>query len=107
MKHTLFHPIATNKVREAEFGNAFFVFDDIKTEGNLYYEDKEYYIALEYYEQAYSCFKWLEFTDPKRRDAILKTLELKPILDSEVIKKEKDYHGDQCEIDTRIIINLL
>lgn len=51
LKHTLLHPEGINKVRAADFGNAFFVFDDIKTEGNLYYEDHEYYTALDFYEQ--------------------------------------------------------
>jgi len=51
LKHTLLHPEGINKVRAADFGNAFFVFDDIKTEGNLYYEDQEYYTALSFYEQ--------------------------------------------------------
>lgn len=51
LKHTLIHPNDINKVRNADFGNAFFVFDDIKTEGNLYYEDQEYYTALKFYEQ--------------------------------------------------------
>jgi hypothetical protein len=39
------------KIRNADFGNAFFIFDDLKQEANLYYEDKEYYTALEIYEQ--------------------------------------------------------
>lgn len=51
LKQTLLHPDGINKVRNADFGNAFFVFDDLKTEGNLYYEDQEYYTALEFYEQ--------------------------------------------------------
>jgi len=51
LKHTLTHHSDINKARNADFGNAFFVFDDIKTEGNLYYEDQEYYTALKYYEQ--------------------------------------------------------
>eukprot|EP01022_Parablepharisma_sp_SALTPOND_P001399 TRINITY_DN1062_c0_g1_i1.p1 TRINITY_DN1062_c0_g1~~TRINITY_DN1062_c0_g1_i1.p1 ORF type:complete len:613 (+),score=43.02 TRINITY_DN1062_c0_g1_i1:449-2287(+) len=51
LKHTLLHPDGLNKVRNADFGNAFFVFDDLKTEGNLYYEDQDYYSALEFYEQ--------------------------------------------------------
>lgn len=54
LKHTLLHPDGLNKVRSADFGNAFFVFDDLKTEGNLYYEDQEYYTALEFYEQVFS-----------------------------------------------------
>lgn len=101
LKHTLLHPDQINKVRNADFGNAFFVFDDIKTEGNLYYEDKEYYTALDYYEQAYSCFQWLEFVDPDKKDKILNKFDLSPIYDADIAKKEKDYKGDECEIDTR------
>ena len=51
--------------------------------------------------QAYSCFQWLEFADPARREGIFKTFDLKPIYDADVVRKEKDYKGDECEIDTR------
>jgi hypothetical protein len=100
LKHTLLHPEGINKVRNADFGNAFFVFDDIKTEGNLYYEDQEFYTALEFYEQAYSCFQWLEYTDPQRKEGVFKNFEMKTIYDTDVVRKEKDYKGDECEIDT-------
>jgi len=49
--HTLFHGSQADKIRQADFGNAFFIFDDLKQEGNLYYEDKNYYQAINLYEQ--------------------------------------------------------
>jgi len=39
----------------------------------------------------------------------LKNFELKPIYDKDIIRKEKDYKGDECEIDTRLaaVVNIL
>ena len=107
LKHTFMHPEGINKVRNADFGNAFFIFDDIKVEGNLYYEDKEYYTALDFYEQAYSCFQWLEFVDPKKKDDIINKFDLSPIYDTDIVRKEKDYKGDECEVDTSILTTLI
>jgi len=102
LKHSLLHGKDFDKVRNAAFANAFFVFDDIKQEGNLFYEDKDYYRALELYEQAYSCFSWLEFVKPEKRDALLSFTSFEKIYDEDIVKREKDYHGDDCEIDTRL-----
>jgi tetratricopeptide (TPR) repeat protein len=102
LRHTLLHGKDFDKVRNAAFANAFFVFDDIKQEGNLYYEDKEYYRALELYEQAYSCFNWLEFKSPEKREAMLSFSSFEKIYDDDIVRKDKDYHGDDCEIDIRL-----
>ena len=53
LKHTLFNSKVLERVRLADFGNSFFLFDDLKQEGNLYYEDKEYYKAINIYEQVF------------------------------------------------------
>jgi len=50
LKHTLLSDENITKVRNAPLAGSFFVADEIKAEGNLYYEDKDYYAAIELYE---------------------------------------------------------
>lgn len=38
--------------------------------------------------------------DPKRKEGVFKDFDLKSIYDADVVRKEKDYKGDECEIDT-------
>ncbi len=50
LKHTLVADTNTAKVRAGSFAESFFVADELKAEGNLYYEDGDCYSALELYE---------------------------------------------------------
>lgn len=50
LKHTLLTDESINKVRNAPLAASFFIADELKAEGNLYYEDKDYYAAIELYD---------------------------------------------------------
>ncbi len=54
LKHTLLSDENSNKVRKAPLAGSFFVADELKAEGNLYYEDKDYYSSLELYELVFA-----------------------------------------------------
>ena len=87
----------------------FYNFDKYKEEGNKLYAEGDYFEAIEYYEQVLSVFKWLEFTDAARNEDFFKALSLEPILDKDVVVKEKDLGDDECEIEmrTNIVVTLL
>jgi len=65
--------------------------------------------AIEYYEQIITVFKWLEFTDQARNEDFFKALNLEPILDQDVVLKDKDLGDDECEIEMRVnlVVTLL
>jgi len=50
LKHTLLTDESINKVRNAPLAASFFIADELKAEGNLYYEDQDYYTAIELYD---------------------------------------------------------
>lgn len=54
-------------------------------------------------------FRWVEFTDPARNEDFFKALNLEPILDQDVVVKEKDLGDDVCEIEmrTNMVVTLL
>jgi tetratricopeptide (TPR) repeat protein len=54
-------------------------------------------------------FKWVEFTDEARNKDFLKSLNLDPITDTDVVVKEKDLKDDECEIEmrTNMVVTLL
>ena len=54
-------------------------------------------------------FHWLEFTDAARNEDFFKALNLEPILDKDVVVKEKDLGDDECEIEmrTNIVVTLM
>jgi len=58
--------------------------------------------AIEYYEQILGVFRWLEFTDEARNTDFFKALNLEPILDKDVVVKEKDLGDDECELEMRM-----
>lgn len=109
MKHTLFLPDDLKKLRDKPFSGLFFNFDKHKEEANRLYGDGDYFEALEHYEQILGVFKWLEFTDPARNADFFKALSLEPILDTDVVVKEKDLGDDECEIEmrTNLVVTLL
>jgi hypothetical protein len=45
-------------------------------------------------------FSWLQFKDEKKRDDILNLVKMEAIFDDDIQKQEKDYKGDDCEIET-------
>jgi len=66
IKHTLFHPNDIKELRDKPFSGLFFHFDKEKENANKLFKEKEYFQALDYYEQILSVFYWLEFTDKER-----------------------------------------
>jgi tetratricopeptide (TPR) repeat protein len=58
--------------------------------------------AIEYYEQIIGVFRWLEFTEEARNADFFKALKLEPIMDKDVVVKEKDLGDDECEIEMRM-----
>ncbi len=59
--HTLFHEDSRfQTLRKKEFSTLFFFSDDIKAMGNDAYQKGNYYLALDYYEQALTLYNWLE-----------------------------------------------
>ena len=42
--------------------------------------------------------------DPLRKEGIFKNFDLKTLYDTDVVRKEKDYKGDECEIDTSMLV---
>lgn len=50
LKHSLITEENINKVRNAPLAGSFFIADELKAEGNLYYEDGDYYSSLELYD---------------------------------------------------------
>lgn len=101
MKHTLFHPDDLKKLREKPFSGLFFHFDKYKEDANKLYKEGEYFEAIDFYEQILSVFKWVEFTDKERNEDFFKALKLEPIIDKDIILKEKDLGDDECEIELR------
>ena len=87
----------------------FFNFDKHKEEANKLFGEGDFFEALEYYEQILGVFKWLEFTDPARNEDFFKALNLEPILDTDIVVKEKDLGDDECEIEmrTNLVVTLL
>lgn len=51
------------KVRKCEINQRFFAYDQLREKGNKAYFKENYYEALEYYERAFSCFRWLELKE--------------------------------------------
>lgn len=109
LKHTLFHPDDLKKLRQKPFSGLFFNFDKQKEEANRIYGEGDYFEALEYYEQILGVFKWVEFTDPARNEDFFKALNLEPILDKDIVVKEKDLGDDECEKEMRVnmVVTLL
>eukprot|EP00347_Sterkiella_histriomuscorum_P024227 403331870 len=61
---TMFHDNPKfDKYRKEEFSNLFFFSDEIKTMGNDAYQKNNFYLALDFYEQALSLYNWLEVKD--------------------------------------------
>ena len=109
LKHTLFHPDDLKKLRQKPFSGLFFNFDKHKEEANKLYQEGKYFDALEYYEQILGVFKWVEFTDAPRNEDFFKALNLEPLLDKDIVVKEKDLGDDECEIEmrTNLVVTLL
>jgi len=51
----------------------------------------------------------VEFTDQARNEDFFKALNLEPILDKDIVVKEKDLGDDECEVEmrTNIVVTLL
>ena len=51
----------------------------------------------------------MEFTDQARNEDFFKALNLEPILDKDIVVKEKDLGDDECEVEmrTNIVVTLL
>lgn len=101
LKHTLFHPDDLKNLRSKPFSGLFFNFDKHKEDANKLYGEGEYFEAIDYYEQILGVFRWVEFTDAKRNEDFFKSLNLEPILDVDIVVKEKDLGEDECEIEMR------
>ena len=54
-------------------------------------------------------FRWLEFTDEARNADFFKAMNLQPILDKDIVVKEKDLGDDECEIEmrTNLVVTML
>jgi len=73
------------------------------------YAEGDFFEAIEYYEQILSVFRWLEFTDAPRNEDFFKAMKLEPIVDRDVVVREKDLGDDECEIEmrTNIVVTLM
>ncbi|EGR30496.1 hypothetical protein IMG5_130470 [Ichthyophthirius multifiliis] len=64
LKHTLFMKDENmKKVRELEVAQRFFVYDKLREKGNKEFNKGNAEESIKYYEQALSCFKWLEHVE--------------------------------------------
>jgi tetratricopeptide (TPR) repeat protein len=66
--------------------------------------------AIEYYEQILGVFRWLEFTEEGGRNGdFFKAMNLEPIVDKDIVVKEKDLGDDECEIEmrTNLVVTML
>lgn len=105
LKHSLFmEDIMIQRMRElSDFGQQFFIADDTKIKGNTYYDQGQYYKALEVYEQVLGCYVWLEFLDSKTKSDIFEKFEHRGIVDTDIEIKTKQVVREadrEIEIDT-------
>ncbi|CDW73796.1 UNKNOWN [Stylonychia lemnae] len=78
---TLFHDNPKFvKYRKAEFSNLFFFSDEIKTMGNDAYQKNNFYLALDFYEQAISLYNWLELKDKDNEKQKMQLFGKEPIM---------------------------
>jgi len=63
------------KVRELEVAQRFFVYDKLREKGNKEFHKGNYHETVLYYEQAMSCFKWLEHVEKDEDDEDAKVEE--------------------------------
>jgi tetratricopeptide (TPR) repeat protein len=54
-------------------------------------------------------FRWLEFTEEGRNGDFFKAMNLEPIVDKDIVVKEKDLGDDECEIEmrTNLVVTML
>lgn len=63
LQHTLFYNGEDyKKVRGLECCSRFMAYEELREKGNKYYNKGKYYQALDYYERAFSLFRWLEYS---------------------------------------------
>lgn len=48
-----------------EISKRFFCYDRFREKGNKLYYKEDYETALQFYERAYHCFRWLSYKTPK------------------------------------------
>ena len=64
LQHTLFYNGEDyKKVRGLECCSRFMAYEELREKGNKYYNKGKYYQALDYYERAFSLFRWLEYSE--------------------------------------------
>ena len=60
LQHSLFfHSEDMNKIRTLECCSRFMAYEELREKGNKEFHKGEFFQSLEYYERAYSLFKWL------------------------------------------------
>lgn len=71
LKHTLLHneDQMMQKVRKCEINQRFFAYDQLREKGNKAFNKENYYEALEFYERAFSCFRWLELKEEEDQES--------------------------------------
>ena len=89
IRNTLFLRSKTiKKIRKMQFDKVFMICEEIKEIANKYYQNKDYFNALERYNLVYSLFKWIEIKDKHKEQFLfnnINTIRSNPITDDDII----------------------
>ena len=91
IRNTLFlNDDTIKRVRKMNFNQSFIIGEQLKESTEKIYKEGNYYEALQQYNLIYSLFRWLEFKDKTKEEALMKDVTKisdMPIIDDDVILK--------------------
>ena len=91
IRNTLFiNEDNVKRVRAMNFSQSFIIGEQLKESTEKIYREGNYFEALQQYNLIYSLYRWMEFKDKKKEEALMKDVTKivdMPILDSDVILK--------------------
>ena len=91
IRNTLFlNDDSIKRVRKMNFNQSFIIGEQLKETTEKLYKEGNYYEALQQYNLIYSLFRWLEFKDKEKGEALLKDVTKiaeMPIIDDDIILK--------------------
>ena len=110
IRNTLFlNDDAIKRVRKMNFSQSFIVGEQLKESTEKIYKEGNYYEALQQYNLIYSLFRWLEFKDKNKEEALLKDVTKisdMPIIDDDVILKRCAVNNPEKRRREKLINNI-